>query len=127
MGLIKAQWILIIVALLYFVTCANSSDFWKPVKDVNAPLVRRFGKYAIKTYNKINHTNLKFVTVEKAKFVVARGAVVYRLVIEAKDGNIAGKYKAGVTSWIISHDLKYEYCKPIPEKNVLLAASSNLN
>ncbi|KAL7142852.1 hypothetical protein ABFS83_08G152400 [Erythranthe nasuta] len=127
---LKSEWIIVIVALLHFVISSNSYEYdpWVPIEDPNRPFMRNLGEFAVRECNQKNHTNLKFVTIEKGKLLRTRGVFKYKLLIEATDGNnknISKKYKALVSKWVVTHVVKSEYFEPIvPAKDAPLKTPS---
>nr|XP_043611618.1 cysteine proteinase inhibitor 6-like [Erigeron canadensis] len=88
--------------ILYFFFSFNSlralahgplSGGWKPIHDVNDPLIIDIGKFAVDAHNKGGHTSLKFENVVKGETQVVSGTQ-YSLTIKALDGRVENKYVA---------------------------------
>ncbi|PWA37584.1 cystatin [Artemisia annua] len=64
---------------------------WKPIQNVNDPIVVDIGKFAVDEHNKEEHMSLKFEKVVKGETQVVAGTK-YSLTIMAADNNVEHNY-----------------------------------
>ncbi|KAL2495549.1 Cysteine proteinase inhibitor 1 [Forsythia ovata] len=68
---------------------------WRPIENLNDPIVQEIAKYAVEEHNKQAKTNLRFLSVVSGETQVVAGTN-YRLVISAKDEAAVHKYQTVV-------------------------------
>ncbi|KAL9159741.1 hypothetical protein ABFS82_08G154400 [Erythranthe guttata] len=79
-------------------------------------------KFAVEKHNKLEHANLKFERVLKAKKTRAKSGWLIHLTIETKDGNNNNnnvqKYEAQVAKLFYRDYIFFYYFKLVPDNNV---------
>ena len=67
---------------------------WTPVKNTSDPHIVEIGEFAVSAYNRITNSKLEFCRVIKGETMQIVVVNLYKLVIEAKDGDKVGNYEA---------------------------------
>ncbi|XP_075499888.1 cysteine proteinase inhibitor 1-like [Primulina tabacum] len=90
--------LLVLVASFHYQVSASFVGIWKPIEDLNSPLVLEIVRFAVSEHNKKDGAKLQFVKVVKGEKQVVEG-FNYKLVITANDGasgKAPGNYEAVV-------------------------------